>query len=175
MNLLIIYGTVEGQTRKIATHVADLAKSLGHNVTMTNAEETSEVDLDGVGAVILAASVHQRRHPRHFEALVQGAREGLAACPTLMMSVSLSAAFPEGLEEAGEYLTEMKMRTGFEPAETLLVAGAIRTDHYDYFSMQVVRFVVMRGRPFDASAGTHEFTDWKAVDARVTAFLEKAG
>ena len=175
MHVLIIYGTIEGQTRKIAEHVEALVSGLGHEVTVTNAEDTTELGLDGVDAVILAASVHQRRHPRHFEALVQGAGAQLAERPTLMLSVSLSAAFPEGLEEAGEYLTEMKMRTGFEPDGELLVGGAIRTDHYDYFSMQVVRFVVLRGKPFDATQGTHEFTDWEAVDARVTEFLAARG
>ncbi|MFC6585270.1 hypothetical protein [Sulfitobacter aestuariivivens] len=87
------------------------------------------------------------------------------------MSISLSAAFPDGLEEAGEYVTEMLMRTRLKPDKTLLVAGAVRTSQYDYFATQVIRHVVMRGREYDASAGEHEFTDWGAISDGVRAFL----
>ena len=88
-----------------------------------------------------------------------------------MLSISLSAAFPEGLEDAQDYLTEMKMRADFEPDEELLVAGAIRTNKYDYFASQIVRHVVLRGRDFDADAGEHEFTDWEKLTSKIKAFL----
>jgi hypothetical protein len=57
--------------------------------------------------------VHERRHPKTFEVAIGAAKQDLARIPTLMMSVSLKAAFPEGLEEAQGYLTKMDLRTGF--------------------------------------------------------------
>ncbi|MBD3665960.1 protoporphyrinogen oxidase [Sulfitobacter sp. TSTF-M16] len=171
MNVLILFESVEGQTQKIATFVADEVSKLGHTSTLANAEETAAVTFDSVDAVILAAPVHQRRHPRKFEALLAGFVGNLAQCRTMLLSISLSAAFPDGLEEAGEYVTEMLMRTRLKPDKTLLVAGAVRTSQYDYFATQVIRHVVMRGREYDASAGEHEFTDWGAISDGVRAFL----
>lgn len=171
MNVLIIYATVEGQTGKIAQFTAKEVEKLGHDVVLADAEETFEIPFDGVDAVILAAPVHQRRHPKYFEALIKSSLKDLEAHKTLLMSVSLNAAFPEGREEAQEYVVEMKMRTGFEPDAEMLVAGAVRTDHYDYFAMQVVRHVVLRNRDYDPKAGAHEFTDWQAISSEVAGFL----
>ncbi len=88
-----------------------------------------------------------------------------------MISVSLSAAFPEGMEEAQDYVTEMNMRTGLTPDSQILAAGAIRTGKYDYFAQQVVRYVVLRGRKFDPGADEHEFTDWVGLAAGISEFL----
>lgn len=170
MKVLIIYGTVEGQTGKIARFAQDRLEALGHTVTLIDADDPSEIDFDGVEAAILAASVHQRRHPRTFEALLAAHRDDLARIKTLLLSVSMNAAFPEGRAEAQEYLTEMEMRTGFQPSEQMLVAGALRTAHYDYFAMQVIQHVVMRDRPFDASQTEHEFTDWETLASRLKDF-----
>ncbi|MFC6585269.1 flavodoxin domain-containing protein [Sulfitobacter aestuariivivens] len=65
MNVLILFESVEGQTQKIATFVADEVSKLGHTSTLANAEETAAVTFDSVDAVILAAPVHQRRHPEN--------------------------------------------------------------------------------------------------------------
>jgi menaquinone-dependent protoporphyrinogen oxidase len=124
-----------------------------------------------VNQVILAAPVHERRHPKNFEVAIGAAKQDLAKRPTLMISVSLKAAFPEGLEEAQDYLTEMQMRTEFEPTEALLVAGAVRTCGYDYFQSQIIRHVVLDGQDVELIDGVREFTDWDALATSVASFL----
>lgn len=171
MNILIAHATVEGQTGKIAEHIARRVKGQGNDVTAIDVDNLDPVPFDTADAAILAASVHQRRHPKTFEAFLNGNRDALNNLPVLMLSVSLSAAFPEGREEAQDYLDEMKLRTGLAPRQEALIAGAIRIGKYDYFAMQVVRHVVLRGRDFDTSVGDHEFTDWDALDETIDGFL----
>ncbi|MEJ6390665.1 flavodoxin domain-containing protein [Gymnodinialimonas ulvae] len=172
MKILILFDTVEGLTGRIARLIADQVRKAGHAAHLVDAAATDLPDLDHADAVILAASVHQRRHPARFEALVAAHKADLADRPTLMLSVSLNAAFPEGRSEAEDYLLEMKMRTGLTPSEEMLVGGAVRTEKYDYFAMMVVRHVVLRGRDVDMSQSEHDFTDYDAVRAKVSAFLE---
>ena len=171
MKVLIPFATVEGQTGKIARFIADEVTKLGHDYVLVDTDDTEEIKFKGIDAVILAAPVHQRRHPKSFEVFLQAAHEPLSKLDTLMISVSLSAAFPAGLEEAAEYLTEMKMRTNFSPSAEILTAGAVRISKYDYFAMQVIRHVVLRNHEYDASAGEHEFTDWDALATGVAEFL----
>lgn len=171
MNILIIYATIEGQSGKIARFVRDKAEGLGHQVSLVDADGADEIKFADVDAAILVASVHQQRHPRTFEALLTAHEEDLNRTKTLFLSVSLSAAFPEGMEEAVEYAREMQMRTGFNPDIQVLVAGALKIGQYDYFAQQVVRHVVLRNRPFEAGASDHEFTDWAALETAVTAFV----
>lgn len=89
-----------------------------------------------------------------------------------MISVSMSAAFPEDHDEAQDYLDEMKIRTELSPDAELLVAGAIRSRECDYYATQVLRHVVLRGRSFDPAVQEHEFTDWEALGNGVHTFLE---
>ncbi|GAB5448666.1 flavodoxin domain-containing protein [Gymnodinialimonas sp.] len=173
MNVLILYGSVEGQTAKIARFVKQRVEELGHGATLANADDPVQLPIEGTDAVILAASVHQRRHPRNFEALLSARKDDLAERKVLMLSVSLNAAFPEGREEAEDYVLEMKMRTGLAPDAEVLVAGAVRTSEYDYFAKQVVQHVVMRGRDYDRTAEEHEFTDWDALAKAVEGFLKE--
>lgn len=172
MHIQIIYATIEGQTGKIAEFAEATLAKLGHDVSLVNVgDRTVEVSLEGVDRVVLAASVHERRHPKPFEMFLSAQAEALGKRPTLFMSVSLGAAFPEGLEEAQEYVREMEMRTGFSAGDTALVAGAIRSSRYDYYASQVVRHVIMRGKEYDPSVSEREFTDWDDVRARLEAFV----
>lgn len=172
MNVLIVYGTIEGQTGKIARFVEAEVRKAGHTARMLDAEKiTAPVSFDDIDRVIIAGSVHERRHPKALEVFLTADNAALKSKPSLFLSVSLSAAFAEGLEEAGEYLLEMEMRTGFTPDDKLLVPGAIKSKSYDYFASQVVRHVVMRGRKFDPNAEEIEFTDWDALAEKVSAFL----
>lgn len=175
MTIAVVYETIEGQTGKIAAFVQEQIRKSGQEVRVINAaDKTAAASFDGVTKVILAAPVHERRHPKAFEVFVAASRNELATRDTLMISVSLSAAFPEGLEEAGEYLVEMEMRTGFTPDAELLVAGAVRPSGYDYFQQQVIRHAVLGERDYDLADGEHEFTDWDALARDVAAFLEGA-
>ena len=171
MSVLILFETVEGHTAKVADFAADVAREAGRTVEVIDLGGKEEPAFGGVDHVILAASVHQRRHPRDFEATVAAHREVLSRLPVLMLSVSLSAAFPEGRDEAQDYLDEMKMRTGLAPNAEALVPGAVQTAKYDYFAMQVVKFVLLRGRQVDSDAAEHVFTDWEALRTTVQDFL----
>jgi len=172
MTALIVYATHEGQTGKIAHFIEDELRKSGRDTRLANAlEATTDIDFDGVDIVILAAPVHERRHPKLFEAFLTAQAGELAVRHTLMLSVSLSAAFPEGLEEAEEYLIEMKMRCRFNQDVETLVAGAVRTSEYDYFASQLVRHVVLRDRDYDPARGEYEFTDWAALRKTLSDFL----
>lgn len=173
MTVLIIYATIEGQTGKVARFIEAQVEKAGHTARMVDAtDKLVDVSFEGVDKVILAASVHERRHPKLFETFVSAAHTDLETRDTLLLSVSLNAAFPEGQEEAQDYVDEMVLRTGITPNTVALVAGAVRNHRYDYYASQVLRHVVLRDREFDPSAESHEFTDWAALKATVAAFID---
>ena len=174
MIVTIAYGSIEGQTAKIADFIKGVATKNGFEATLIDTgREIDELFFEGLDKFILAASVHERRHPKPFETFIKTHRDALLAGSSLMLSVSLKAAFAKGREEAEDYLAEMILRTGFEPDESALVAGAVRPESYDYYEKEVVRHVVLRGRRVDLRDGIQEFTDWAALEAVVTAFLNR--
>lgn len=172
MSVLIIYETVEGQTGRIARFAEAQAQKAGQDVVLVNtADQKQPVSFGDVDKVILAAPVHERRHPKAFEAFIAGNLDALSARDTLMLSVSLKAAFPDSMEEAEDFLTEMKMRTGLKPDAEALIAGAVRSKSYDYYAAMIIRHVVMRGQEYELENGEREFTDWDALRAAISAFL----
>jgi menaquinone-dependent protoporphyrinogen oxidase len=173
MTILVAFASIEGQTGKIARFVEGAIRTSGRETALVDISEGSgPVSFDGVSEVILAAPVHERKHPRPFEVFLASQHDRLGSRRTLLISVSLSAAFEDGLEEANEYVVELKMRTGFTPDAEMLVAGAVRPGSYDYFEAQIVRHVVLHDRDFSPGSADHEFTDWDALSSGVLSFLE---
>lgn len=172
MKVLLFFATIEGQTGKIARFVAERLERSGHEVTLVDAADSgAEVSPEDYDRVILAGSVHERRHPRLFEMFIAAERKALDPERTLLISVSLMAAFSGSRDKAEDFVTEMEMRTGFKPKAVALVAGAVRPSSYDYFASQVLRHVVLRGQDYSPEDGEKEFTDWEALEAAVAEFM----
>ena len=67
MKILIVFETIEGQTRKIAEFVAHQVRSAEHVVQFFNtAEKLNSLSFEGIDKVVLMAPVHERRHPQGF-------------------------------------------------------------------------------------------------------------
>ncbi len=172
MTTLISYSTTEGHSAKVARFAADLLAKEGHVSEVYDLDDSrSPLDLTEFDLVILAGSVHERRHSPALEVFMQAQRDALSARPVLLLSVSLSAAFDHGMEEAEDYVIETRMRTGFTPTDFVLVAGAVKPNSYDYFSQQVVKFVVLKDRIYQMSSRDHEFTDWSTLARKLYHFL----
>nr|WP_214650068.1 flavodoxin domain-containing protein [Palleronia pontilimi] len=167
----MIYETFEGQTGKIVARIAAQIRQAGHRVRLCNAAQFAAPDFTGIDRVVLAAPVHERRHPPDFERLLSDHRDALSRLPTLLISVSLKAAFADGMDEAQDFLDEMLMRTRFRPGRALLVAGAVRSDAYDYYQRQIVQHVLLAGQDVDLSQGPVEFTDWDKLARDIAAFM----
>lgn len=175
MTVMIIHASIEGHTAKIADTVARTVEKTGETVERVDASDrTADIDFNGVTHVILAAPVHERRHPQDFEVILSANRDELARRRTLFLSVSLNAAFADKQDDAQDYVTETQMRTHFTPDAVALVAGAIKTGSYDYFETQVLRHTLLSGHGYDPSDGDREFTDWAALESTVKDFLAAA-
>lgn len=175
MNVLIVYGTTEGQTRKIAEWTATHVRKLGHEVELRDsASSASDSDLATFDAFIIAASVHQERHQDTIINFAIAHHQLLNAKPGAFISVSLSAVLEDGKKEAQKYVDRFVSVTGWQPRMSLLLGGALRFTKYDYFQEQIVKFIVMKRGGAERTGHDHEFTDWNALAGFVDGFLESA-
>ena len=175
MNVLIVYGTTEGQTRKIAEWTATHVRERGHQVELReSAALISDLDLETLHAFIIAASVHQQYHQDTVTNFVIAHHKLLNARPSAFISVSLSAVLEDGGTEAQRYVDHFVSITRWQPRMTLLLGGALRFTEYDYFQEQIVKFIVMKRGGAASTERDHEFTDWNALAGFVEGFLETA-
>ena len=173
MRVLIAYATTEGQTRKIATTVAGQVRGRDHDVRLVDiTSKPSDVHPNDFDAIIIAASVHQEKHQDDIEAFVSASKNVLATKPTLFLSISLAAAFEEGRGDAEKYIDSFMKNSGWKPDKSLAVAGALRSNEYDYYQQQILEHVVLKDRSVDHPEQDHEFTDWDALSGAVDSFLK---
>lgn len=175
MNVLIVYGTTEGQTRKIAEWTATYIRERGHQAQLLDSAALgSDLGLATYDAFIIAASVHQECHQEAITNFVTAHREVLNTKPSAFISVSLSAVLEGARTEAQKYVDSFLSVSGWQPRRTLLLGGALCFTEYDYFQEQIVKFIVMKRSGAASTGRDREFTDWHALAGFVDEFLDAA-
>jgi menaquinone-dependent protoporphyrinogen oxidase len=176
MRTLIAYATREGHTRRIAERIAAGLRAHGIDVELHHLKTSSApVDWPRYDWACLAASVHIGHHEPEMVAFVRRYRRALEQRHAVFVSVTLSEAGaedPRKPKEARERAAADVQRmidvfvqeTGWTPARTLPVAGALAFSQYNF----IVRFLMKRiarraGAPTDTSRD-YELTDWTALD-----------
>lgn len=172
MKILIAYGSTEGQTRKIVKAVAKQIRDMRHEVAMFDTSGLlGDLHPDAFDQIIVAGSVHAERHQETMELFVLAHLEELRSKPALFISVSLAAAFDNGLVEAQGYVDGFAKQTGWIPKKALLVAGAVRHGEYGYYEEHIIEHIVIKDRSMDDPTKDQEFTDWEVLARDVENFL----
>ncbi len=175
MKILIIYGTTEGQTRKISHFMEVVLKDGGHEVTVADASETppSPALYD---AVIIGASIHMHRYQSAVLHYIMRHLEALRKMPGAFFSVCLAIAsdFEEEHKEARKITADFLKHAGWEPVMTTQIAGALKYTQYDFFTRLIMKMIARKeGRTTDSSKD-YEYTDWNAVREFVKEFTVRA-
>ncbi|MXV61277.1 protoporphyrinogen oxidase [Natronorubrum sp. JWXQ-INN-674] len=176
---LVLYGTGEGQTEKVATRIGDVLIDRGHEATTVDANEVSpNFAIDDFDAVLVGASIHGGKHQPSVREFVTATRDSLATKPTAFFQVSLSSADEGGEAHAAGYVEEFIEATDWHPDRIGLFGGALRYTEYGFLKRLVMKQIAKRKvteMPDADSAGDIEFTDWDEVEAfaaDVAAFAE---
>lgn len=173
-NILVLYGTTEGQTRKIARFIADRLTARGHDASLVEAAE-AEAEPPAFGAAVIAASLHTGHYQSAVADFVGQHHVALNIMPTAFVSVSLSAASHDAddLDGLARCLAEFEHRTRWTPREVHHAAGAFRFSQYDFLKRWALKYIAYRkGQPTDTSKD-YELTDWDALGAFVDRFAAK--
>lgn len=168
--LLIVYGTSEGQTRKIAGYIAGVAREMGIDADAADSAAGPPLAVGRYDAVVVAGSVHVGRHQRSLVDFVRRNRVALQRRPTAFFSVSLAATgsdLPGARRCADAFLRE----TGWRPGRTHLVAGALMYSRYGFITRWMMRRIARKAGGGTDTSRDYEYTDWPRLRADVEAFL----
>ncbi|MBF9061177.1 protoporphyrinogen oxidase [Rhodobacterales bacterium HKCCSP123] len=173
MKLLVGYASTQGQTRKIARHVADLLADRGHAAELMALEEAEGLEMARFDRAVLAASVHIGHYQASLVNFAETERAWLNAHPVLFLSVSLAAAGHDAEEwrALDGIAADMAEATGWTPSQVVHVAGAYAPSRYDVFTRFTLRRIIAAKDPEADLSKDKEYTDWAALDAAVAAWL----
>ncbi|NHN49258.1 protoporphyrinogen oxidase [Halostella sp. JP-L12] len=176
-SFLILYGTGEGQTAKVADRIVATLSERGHEASALDVRNRPDsFTLDEYDADVVGATIHVGKHQDAIRDFVTETRDALAEMPTAFRQVSLSSATEEKREEAAGYVESFITETGWHPDRIGQFGGALRFSEYGFLRRlmmkQIAKDLLDEER---RSNGDVEFTDWDAVDAfaaDVAAFVE---
>ena len=177
MKVFVLYGTTDGQTRKIARFVSDLLIHQGHSVELLCAADAGDLALARFDAVIVAGSVHTGGFQEDLIDVLRGVAARLDDMPNFFLAVSLTAAGDDAEDWAGLQgcVDRFTAATGWTPRQVAHVAGAFRFTQYDFFRSWAMRWIAhQKGETVDPHEDK-EYTDWAALKQTVTDWAEMAG
>jgi len=169
--ILVLYGTTEGQTGKIAHALADALRAAGVSADVADAG-ADWPDARRYDAVIVAASIHAGGYQRAVRRWVRAHAGVLNEKPTAFVSVCLAILQREARvhQELSAIVDRFVRSTGWRPSTTKHVAGALAYSRYNWFTrLAMVRIVRKAGGDTDTSRD-YEYTDWADVRAFAAGF-----
>lgn len=175
--ILVLYGTTEGHTRKIAEFIAERLRRAGKIADLVDSATPVAAQVAPIYAgAIIGGSLHQHKHQSSLAHFIKANIGWLNTIPTAFFSVSLSMAGQdaEARAEAKKLAEEFLEETGLKPGMVRLVAGALKYTQYDFFKRYIMRMIAKQtGGSTDMSHDT-EYTDWNEVGRFVDEYLAAA-
>ena len=176
-HILIVYGTTDGHTRKVAQVLAEDLRAQFCSVDVIDAagirRRLSPEEYDGV---IVAASVHIGDYQKTVARWVRQHAPMLNIMPSAFLSVSL-AVREKRAQVRTEIISIMERfleRSGWRPKITKLVAGALPYTRYGWLKRQTMKRMVEKAGGDTDTTRDYEYTDWNDLRDFAVEFAEVA-
>jgi menaquinone-dependent protoporphyrinogen oxidase len=163
-NLLLVYHSYDGQTAKVADHLARGLRAHGLDVDLRDVAHAPGAD--GYDGVVVGDAIRFGRHSRALVRYLRAQAAKLAGRPLVVFQVSMTAATQddEHRKVAAGFTRSLERRTGVHPALVVDVAGALPYTSYGFVTKRVMRSIARREGNATDTTRDHEYTDWTVVD-----------
>jgi menaquinone-dependent protoporphyrinogen oxidase len=172
--ILIVYGTSEGQTARIAEYLADVIRGNGHVAYPVDLRRSHPPGIDDYDAVIVGSSVYMGKHQKYVTDFIRQHRPALEGLPSAFFSVSLAAHenTAAATREIAGYLKQFVQVTGWCPRKVAVFAGALRYTQYSLIKRWIMKSIARNKGSFDLDTSRdYEYTDWESVRRFAEEFL----
>ncbi len=142
--ILVLYGTSEGQTAKIASRIADTVSARGYAADVVDARRIpADLSLDDYAAAMIGASVHVGGYQRAVREFIKRYRAALQRMPAAFFSVSLTEADPASEKRAqlSAVIVRFEEETGWHPAMIASFADALAYTRYGVLRRLAMRWI----------------------------------
>src|SRR4030095_1225067 len=159
--ILVIYGTTDGHTAKIARSIEEALRAGGLDVDVIDAA-TNTRRPEHYAGVIVAASVHAGRFQPAIRRWVRAHAHMLRGIPTAFVAVCLAVlqSDPKVQDELAAILERFYTQTGWRPTLSKAVAGALLYRQYNWLMRQMMRRIVLKAGGDTDTSRDYEYTDW---------------
>lgn len=174
---LIIYGTADGHTVKIAQEIANTFAAEGWRTTVVNAKDARDTRPEYFDRVVVAASIHMGGYQRAVARWVRRHAAALNRIPSAFISVCLGI-----LEQRAEAQREVRaiperffQRSGWLPTATKIVAGAVPYTRYGWLKKLIMKRIAAKAGGDTDTTRDFEYTNWDELRSFVREFALHEG
>jgi menaquinone-dependent protoporphyrinogen oxidase len=174
--VLILYGTTDGHTKKIATAMAGVLTWEGYRVDVLDAKDVARdvrpQDYDGV---IVAGSIHMGGYQRTVKRWARRYADELGRRTSAFVSVCLGILEQrtEAQREVREIMARFFAESGWSPALSTTVAGALPYTKYGWLKKWIMRRMVAKAGGDTDTSRDYEYTNWDDVRAFAREFARR--
>ena len=164
--VLILYGTDEGQTRKITERIAEVIRGKGHEIELVPGNRApASFSPRGFDAALVGTSIHMGLHQISVRKLVRAHRKAFAQIPSAYFCVCLTVYGndPQHTSQVERYFKDFVSYTGWQPGKMVAFAGALRYPYYNFIKRFIAKLMARRVGADTDTKGEFEYTDWNAV------------
>jgi menaquinone-dependent protoporphyrinogen oxidase len=168
--VLILFGTTDGHTRKIAAALREGLRDEGLSAFVADAKHgAAAVVPEEYDGIIVAASLHAGGFQRAVARWARTYAVQLNCMPTAFVAVCLAVLEqrPETRRQLDAIIAQFQRSTGWRPALVKLVAGALPYTRYNWLKRWIMRRIVAKAGGDTDTTRDYEYTDWD--DLRVFA------
>ena len=165
-DFLVIYGTTDGHTAKVANALANDLRSLGATTNVVDAAG-SPPSPAAYRVIVVAASVHAGGYQSDVALWLRQYLDYLAARPTAFVSVCLGVLQHDRAVDAEleAIMNRFFEKTGWTPTIRKVFAGALPYTRYNVFKRWMMRRIVRKAGGDTDITRDYEYTDWEDVSA----------
>lgn len=167
MNILILYASLEGQTAKIAEHIAQVLRDKEHQVTTLSGRHLpADFKLESYDAAIIGGPIHMGRYPRYLRKFARRYRDWLNQHSSAFVTVcmAINSKLPASRQEVEHYIEKFTSETQWQPTDMATFAGAVKYTQYGFITRFIMKSIARREGGSTDTSQDHEYTDWDAVE-----------
>ncbi len=163
-NLLILYSTVDGHTKKICEYAIDKLTPK-KDISISSMEDSDKFNLNNFDQIVIGASVRYGYHRKNVYDFINTNKAILEDKKTGFFSLNLTARKAEkNTAETNPYVIKFLKKVNWEPTIKAVFAGRLDYPSLDCANRLAILFImIITNGPKDISQ-VYELTDWEKVD-----------
>ncbi|SRR6266508_2587604 len=170
--VLVLFGTTDGHTRKVAERLGDTLRELRSVADIVEAG-TADVAPDDYDGIIVCASIHAGGYQRSVKRWVRQYADRLRPKPTAFVSVCLAVLQKDAkvAQDLDAIVTRFVNATSWQPTVVKKVAGALLYRQYGVIKRWMMKRIVTKAGGDTDTSRNYEYTDWNDLRAFASDFV----
>jgi menaquinone-dependent protoporphyrinogen oxidase len=165
-NVLIVYGTTEGHTAKIAETIAQEIAEKGHHVrAVSSAAAPTGKELATFDAFIVGSPVHIGKFDKSLRAWTRQNHELLQRRHSAFFSVCLGILEnnSETKREEAKIVENFLHEVSWTPKLTTIFAGALKYSKYGWLKKLLMKRIARKAGGDTDTSRDYDYTNWNEV------------